>query len=193
MAATAAVAVLLAAAPAGAAVSIAPVDVDAGTAATIGFTVTFGWGMWPTTDLRITAPASVTGLDAVDKPGWIATPTGSSVEFSGGLLVAQTSDTLQVTFTVPDQPGTILTFPVEQTCVDGEQVQWNGTAADTARSAHMVPSVAVRAPARASSSPPTSAPHTSSSMIHPLLFFPLLLALAAGGWWFTRASPRTPR
>ena len=196
VAASAAVAVLLVATPAGAAVTITPPQVDGGAAATLGFTVTFGCGMWPTTDLRITAPASVTGLHAVDKPGWIVSTTGSTVEFSDGLLDAQTSDTFHVTFTVPDQPGAVLRFPVQQTCVDGEHVEWNATAADTTNSAHVAPSVAVRAPSRALTSPPTSPPHASSGGIRPLWFFPTLaavLSLAAGGWWFTRASPRRRR
>ena len=188
------VAMMLIAPPAAAAVTVTPVQVDAGSAATIGFTVTFGCGMWPTTDLRITAPASVTGVRAVEKPGWIASTTGSTVEFSDGLLDAQTPDTFQVTFTVSDPPGTVLTFPVQQSCIDGEQVQWNARASDASDSTHAPPSVVVRSPSRAPTSAPTTPPHTSSGDTHPLLLFPavaLLLLLAAGGWWFTRSSPRT--
>jgi uncharacterized protein YcnI len=179
-------------------VTATPGPVSANTVATIGFTVNFGCGLWPTTDLKIDAPAAVTDLRVVEKPGWVTTTTGSTAEFSDGLLDAQTSDTFQVTFTVPDEPGTVLMFPVEQTCIDGQEVDWNA-GPHASPSANLAPTVTIEAqsgpPAR-STPPPAAAAASRPSRSNPLLFLaavPVVVPLAAAGWWLTGRRPSQPR
>jgi uncharacterized protein YcnI len=188
------------ASPASADVTVTPGHVAANTTATIGFTVSFGCGMWPTTDLKINAPAALTGLQGVGKPGWVTTTTGSTVEFSDGLLDSQTTDTFDVAFTVPDQPGAVLTFPVEQTCIDGAQVDWNAGPHD-GPAANVAPAVTIQAlsSAAAVATPAAARPvSTGRGSSGHLLFFaavPGAVPLVAAGWWLTRrrtdhAGPR---
>jgi uncharacterized protein YcnI len=193
-----AVAVLLFAAPAGAAVTVAPGVVDANATATIGFTVNFGCGMWPTTDLKIHTPAAVTAPRGVDKPGWVTNTTGSTIEFSDGLLDSQTADTFEIAFTVPDQPGTVLTFPVEQTCIDGETVDWNAGPHD-GPSANVAPNLMIEPPSRAPKVPATSAAvpvSTGRGSNGHMVYFavvPAVVPIVAAGWWLTRNRTRAAR
>ena len=107
-----------------------PLAMEADTTATVAFGVEHGCDGSPTTGVKIQIPPGVTGVSAVDKPGWTATVTGDVVEFTGGSLGPDTPDHFDVTLTAPEQPGTI-NFPFIQTCEQGE-LAWIEIAAEGA-------------------------------------------------------------
>ena len=96
-----------------------PAAVEAGTEATVGFVVEHGCDESPTVSMQIRVPAEITDAAPVAKDGWDASITEDVIEFTGGSLDAATSDTFEITFTAPSEPGPIY-FPAVQTCLDGE-------------------------------------------------------------------------
>ena len=127
-----------------------PPAVEAGSTATVGFTIEHGCDGSPTTDLKFQIPDTVSGVAAVAKPGWTATLTGNVLEFKGGQLAADQEDHFDITFTAPAQAGDIR-FPIIQTCVQGE-LAWIEVAAEgAAEPDHPAPTLKV------TDGPPTSA------------------------------------
>ena len=95
-----------------------PIAIQAGSTATVAFTVEHGCNGSATTDVQFQIPTGVTGVAPIDKTGWTATVTGNVVEFKGGPLAADQKDHFDITFTAPAQPGEIH-FPAIQTCEQG--------------------------------------------------------------------------
>lgn len=96
-----------------------PIAIQAGTSATVAFKVEHGCDGSPTTSMSFQIPEGVTDAVAVDKDGWTATLSGSTLEFTGGPLAADEEDHFDITFTAPATAGEI-SFPVIQTCEQGE-------------------------------------------------------------------------
>jgi uncharacterized protein YcnI len=96
-----------------------PGAVEAGKTATVGFVVEHGCEGSPTVELRFQVPAEVTQAQPVDKAGWTTAVDDRVVSFSGGSLDPETTDTFEIEFVAPSEPGTIY-FPVVQRCEDGE-------------------------------------------------------------------------
>lgn len=107
-----------------------PLAMEAGTSGTVGFNVEHGCDGSPMTDLKLQIAAGVTNVKAIDKAGWTATVTASTIEFKGGPLAADKPDHFDVTLTVPNQAGD-LHFPAIETCQKGE-LAWIEIAADGA-------------------------------------------------------------
>jgi uncharacterized protein YcnI len=127
-----------------------PTAVEAGSTATVGFTIEHGCDGSPTTVLKFAIPEGVTGVAPVGKEGWTTTVTGNVVEFTGGPLAPDQHDHFDITFTAPSQPGDIR-FPVIQTCETGE-LAWIEVAAEGAPEPdHPAPTLKV------TDGPPTSA------------------------------------
>lgn len=132
-------ALVLAAAPAGAHVSIAEHDAPAGGRTTLTFGFGHGCEDAPTTRLRIQIPESVPTPQPVVQAGWsievTREPLAEPVEVGHGETVSErvsevvfTADepisgdyraSVQVSMTAPDEPGTTLYFPVVQECTEG--------------------------------------------------------------------------
>lgn len=107
------------AAPAFAHVDADPLAVQAGTSATVGFTIEHGCDSSPTTGLKMQFPAGYTAIAPVDKAGWTASVAGNVVTFTGGPLDATTKDSFSVKVTAPADASTTY-VPIVQTCVKGE-------------------------------------------------------------------------
>ncbi len=111
--------VLIAGGIASAHVDADPVAMEAGTTGTVAFIVEHGCDGSPMTSIEFEIPDGVSGVAPVDKDGWTATLTGSSVEFKGGPMAADGEDHCDLTLTAPAQAGEIH-FPAIQTCEVGE-------------------------------------------------------------------------
>ncbi len=103
------------------------VAVPAGASATVTLEPTHGCDGSPTTGVAIQAP--VGGATAGDVAGWTATATADGddktvLEWTGGSLPADATGAFPVTFTAPDTPGELLTFPSIQYCENGEELSW---------------------------------------------------------------------
>jgi uncharacterized protein YcnI len=96
-----------------------PIAMQAGTSGTVAFKVEHGCDGSPTTGMKFQIPDSVTDAVAVDKAGWTTTLTGKTLDFTGGPLAADQGDDFEITFTAPATAGDI-SFPVIQTCEQGE-------------------------------------------------------------------------
>ena len=105
-----------------------PVAVQAGTSATVGFTVLHGCESSPTIELDFKIPSGVTDIKPVDKAGWTGAVSGETVTFTGGPLAADVEETFSMTFTAPAAAGTIR-FPLIQKCQVGE-LDWIEIAAE---------------------------------------------------------------
>lgn len=124
-------AVLLAlAAPAAAS---AHVVVDAtstapGTASTLSFTIEHGCDGSPTTAVSIAIPDEVSAVTPIANPGWsvaydLAAPDRTMTYTAQTPLPSAVHDTLVLDVTLPDDlaDGTVLAFPVDQTCEVGAE------------------------------------------------------------------------
>jgi uncharacterized protein YcnI len=163
-AAASAVVVLMVGGVASAHVDPDPIAMQAGTTATVTFTVAHGCSGSPMTDLKLQIPAGVTGVKAVDKAGWTATVTGTTVDFKGGPLAADTPDHFDITLTAPAQTGDIH-FPAIETCEKGE-IAWIEIAAEGAPEPELpAPTIKITEgpPTSAELTPPPEAPETSVS------------------------------
>lgn len=125
---------LAGAGPAGAHTETDVVAVPAGGEATVKLEPTHGCDGSPTVAVSIRAPME--GATAGDVAGWTATanPDGDGntiLEWTGGSLPADQAGEFPVTFSVPDEVGTLLTFPAVQRCENGDVLQWtSGNPAD---------------------------------------------------------------
>jgi len=113
------------------------------------FRVPHGCSGSPTTAIAVTLPDGILSAKPQPKPGWtlaverqalprpVAGPHGSTVgervariAWSGGDLPDAWFDEFAIQVRLPDAaPGTVIRFPVEQTCAQGAS-HWVGTDAD---------------------------------------------------------------
>lgn len=105
------------------------VAVPAGAEATVSFRPTHGCGEAPTIEVSVRAP--VEGASAGPVEGWTqsATPDGEGntiLAWTGGLLPTDQAGAFPITFTAPDTPGELLTFPAVQMCEGDEELAWIG-------------------------------------------------------------------
>lgn len=103
------------------------VAVPAGQEATVRLKPTHGCEGSPTVRVAIRAP--VAGATAGDVEGWTSSSSPDSddrtvLEWEGGPLPADQEGAFPVTFTAPDTPGELLTFPSVQECENGEELAW---------------------------------------------------------------------
>jgi uncharacterized protein YcnI len=104
-----------------------PVEAQAGSRLTVGFTVEHGCEGSPTVQLDMRLPEGV--ADAVTEPvdGWdgsVATVDGETiVTFAGGPLADDLEGTFSVTMTLPPTPDETIYFPFVQRCEVGE-IRW---------------------------------------------------------------------
>ena len=104
-----------------------PHEVQAGSTATIGFTIEHGCGGSPTTAVDVLLPEGVTDVTPEPFGDWtITTDTtdeGDVVTFEGGGLPDGEAGTFEITMTLPPTPDTTIWFPMVQRCEDGE-LRW---------------------------------------------------------------------
>lgn len=104
-----------------------PHEVQAGSTATIGFTIEHGCGGSPTTAVDVLLPEGVTDVTPEPFGDWtITTDTtdeGDVVTFEGGSLPDGETGTFEITMTLPPTPDTTIWFPMVQRCEDGE-LRW---------------------------------------------------------------------
>lgn len=79
--------------------------------------------------MRVAIRAPIAGATAGDVEGWdsSSSPDGEGrtvLEWEGGSLPADEQGAFPVTFTAPDSPGELLTFPAVQACQNGEELAW---------------------------------------------------------------------
>jgi uncharacterized protein YcnI len=104
-----------------------PVEAQAGSRLTVGFTVEHGCEGSPTVQLDMRLPEGV--ADPVPEPvdGWdglIETVDGDEiVTFAGGPLADDVEGTFSVTMTLPPTPDVTIYFPFVQRCEVGE-IRW---------------------------------------------------------------------
>ena len=104
-----------------------PVEAQAGSRLTVGFTVEHGCEGSPTVQLDMRLPEGVT--DAITEPvdGWdgsVETVEGDTiVTFAGGPLADDVEATFSVTMTLPPTPDATIYFPFVQRCEVGE-IRW---------------------------------------------------------------------
>lgn len=124
--ATSALLALLPAGPAASHTESDVVAVPAGGEATVTLAPTHGCDTAPTVEVSVRAP--VAGAAATPVEGWTesAAPDGDGtvLRWTGGLLAADATGAFPVTFTAPDEPGRLLTFPAIQICEGGEELAW---------------------------------------------------------------------
>lgn len=173
-----AVALLALSAPA---VAVAHVTVDGtstapGTASTLSFTIEHGCDASPTTAVTIAIPDEVAAVTPVANPGWSIeydlTAPGRTMTYTAQTpLPTAVHDTLVMDVTLPDDvaEGTLLAFPVEQTCEVGT-LAWDSLEPDAASPA---PLLAIAA------APAEEAPVAEPSDAGPLGIAALVAALAA--------------
>lgn len=95
----------------------------------------------PTEQIEFQVPADVTGVTTLDTAGWTGSVDGRVVTYRGGSLPDDEEGTFGIGFTAPDAVGTILFFPVIQTCEDGS-IDWVQTEAGADRPAPQVEVIA---------------------------------------------------
>lgn len=103
------------------------VAVAAGEQVTISFRPNHGCGESPTTEIAVRAPIS--GVVGEEVEGWTSSSADDGegrtvVEWKGGLLPADETGEFPITFTAPDDVGTLLLFPAVQICENGEEYAW---------------------------------------------------------------------
>ena len=92
----------------------------------VSFVVEHGCAKSPTVKVAIKLPVGVTQPVAATKAGWTATfdQKQSTMTWSGGSLSATQHGTFLITMKLPTAAaGTVLTFPMVQTCVVGS-LRW---------------------------------------------------------------------
>ncbi|WP_144722054.1 DUF1775 domain-containing protein [Agrococcus jejuensis] len=120
-----------------------------GTASTLSFTIEHGCDASPTTAVTIAIPDEVSAVTPIANAGWtieadLAAPGRTMTYVAQTPLPSAVHDTLVMDVTFPDDlpEGTVLAFPVEQTCEVGS-LAWDSTAADAD---HPAPQLAIAAP-----------------------------------------------
>jgi len=119
-----------------------PVTIEAGTTATVGFTVSHGCDGSPTMEIRIQVPEEITDARPIDKSDWTTTIDGRIVSFFEGRLESSVADSFEISFTAPSEPGTYY-FPTVQICEQGESSWIESPAADGTEPEHPAPGVIV--------------------------------------------------
>jgi periplasmic copper chaperone A len=110
-----------------------PVQAQAGSRLTVGFTVEHGCAGSPTVQLDMRLPEGV--IDPVPEPveGWdgsVDTVDGDTiVTFEGGPLADDVEGTFSVTMTLPPMPDTTIYFPFVQRC-EVDEIRWIGIPAE---------------------------------------------------------------
>jgi periplasmic copper chaperone A len=110
-----------------------PVEAQAGSRLTVGFTVEHGCAGSPTVQLDMRLPEGVT--DAVPEPvdGWAGSvdtvDSDTIVTFEGGPLADDVEGTFSVTMTLPPTPDTTIYFPFVQRC-EVDEIRWIGIPAE---------------------------------------------------------------
>lgn len=163
------------------AVAVAHVTVDGtstapGTASTLSFTIEHGCDASPTTAVTIAIPDEVAAVTPVANAGWsiaydLTEPDRTMTYTAQTPLPSAVHDTLVMDVTLPDDvaEGTLLAFPVEQTCEVGA-LTWDSLEPDAASPA---PLLAIAA------APAEEAPVAEPSDAGPLGIAALVAALAA--------------
>ena len=104
-----------------------PVEAQAGSRLTVGFTVEHGCEGSPTVQLDMRLPEGATDPATEPADGWdasIETVDGDTVvTFAGGSLPDDVEGTFSVTMTLPPTPDTTIYFPFVQRCEVGE-IRW---------------------------------------------------------------------
>lgn len=133
------------------ATSVAPGEVSV-----LTFTVGHGCDGSPTTGLAIEFPASVQAVRPTAKPGWtIETSEGeesTTVTYTADEpLPDELRDTVDLSVYLPPDAtsGDVLTFPVQQTCVDGE-TSWDQVAENGQEPESPAPTLTIEEPATGS-------------------------------------------
>jgi uncharacterized protein YcnI len=104
------------------------VAVPAGSEATVTFRPTHGCGDSPTVEVRVRVPVADASAQPAD--GWTEAaepgddPDSTVLTWSGGSLPADQAGAFPLEFTVPEEPGLLLTFPAIQRCADGQELAW---------------------------------------------------------------------
>ncbi|MFC7431758.1 MULTISPECIES: DUF1775 domain-containing protein [unclassified Agrococcus] len=162
------------------AAAVAHVTVDGtstapGTASTLSFTIEHGCDASPTTAVTIAVPDEVAAVTPVANAGWSIgydlTAPGRTMTYTAQTpLPSAIHDTLVMDVTLPDDvaDGTVLAFPVEQTCEVGS-LSWDS----------LEPDAAYPAPLLAVAAPVEEAPAAESSDAGPLGIAALVAAVAA--------------
>ncbi len=114
--AVAAAAFVLLAGPASAHIEPDVSAVAANQPATVGFNLEHGCGDEATTKIAVQVPAEITDAQPVALDGWTTSVSDRVITFEGGPQPAHEELTYSITFTAPDQEGTVLAFPTIQTC-----------------------------------------------------------------------------
>jgi uncharacterized protein YcnI len=136
------VALLLAATPAAAHVTLDPGEAPANSFARIAFRVPHGCQGAATTAIEVTLPEGVTMARPMPKPGWalevevrpLARPfpgphgllreSPAAIAWRGGPLADAHYDEFVMMVRTPDRPGETLRFPVMQRCEGGASHAW---------------------------------------------------------------------
>lgn len=104
-----------------------PVEAQAGSRLTVGFTVEHGCEGSPTVQLAMRLPEGVVDPETEPVDGWdgsIDTVDGDTiVTFAGGPLPDDVEGTFSVTMTLPPTPDATIYFPFVQRCEAGE-IRW---------------------------------------------------------------------
>lgn len=113
--------------PASAHVGLEVTQAPAGAMFVAEFLVPHGCDGSPTTAIRVTLPAGVERVKPRAVDGWtlsvVSGPGAASpsrITWSGGSLVDAEFERFEVMMKLPETPGAMLSFPVLQTCEDGE-------------------------------------------------------------------------
>jgi periplasmic copper chaperone A len=93
----------------------------AGARIEIQFTVEHGCNGSPTTKLEVRLPPGVTKPVVTAKTGWVSSvnATANTVAWTGGTLSATKKSNFGIMMTLPNAKGTVLSFPMVQTCKKG--------------------------------------------------------------------------
>lgn len=134
--------IVLAAGPASAHVHTDPATVKAGARATVAFRISHGCDGSPTVKVAVKVPVGVSGATPVAIPGWKASVRSRVITWSGGRLAAEATQRFSVIATFPKKTG-LLTFPLVQTCVNGENAWIDPTVEGQPEPAHPAPVVGV--------------------------------------------------
>jgi hypothetical protein len=160
-------ALLAAAGPAAAHVTLSETAAPAGSMYVAHFRVGHGCGGAATTALRIEIPLEVTGAKPQPKPGWTlqidhAPPAAgargagrvTAITWTGGPLPDDEWDEFGISAKLPARTGP-LSFPVVQSC-EGVQVHWVGRSSDgeeRGHGSHPAPTITLTRPAAGGSGP----------------------------------------
>ena len=96
-----------------------PASVQAGSTATVTFTVPHGCGGSPTTKLAVKLPSSLGNVKVVAPKGFTWTVNGAVLTLTGGSIPAKSKGMYSLSFQAPTKAGELF-FPNIQTCVKGE-------------------------------------------------------------------------